>query len=118
MLAVAWAWPRSSSASDHNRANCAKTSPYKPKRDVRPMPNTIAANPIWRQQSRTPSVLVAVTRQRTYQARTMSPCCVIHVCIAIPAATPALMLRVEPNCAIDTVIAAPARASSVIPGPS
>ncbi len=48
----------------------------------------------------------------------MSPCCLIQACIAIPAATPALMLRVEPNWAIDTVIAAPARVSSVMPGPS
>ena len=38
--------------------------------------------------------------------------------MAMPAATPALMLRVEPNWAIDTVSAAPARASSVMPGPS
>ena len=34
----------------------------------------------------------------------MSPCCLIQACIAIPAATPALM-RVEPNWAIDTVTA-------------
>ena len=38
--------------------------------------------------------------------------------MAIPAATAALMLRVEPNWAIDTVSAAPALASSVMPGPS
>ncbi|CNN24797.1 Uncharacterised protein [Mycobacterium tuberculosis] len=36
----------------------------------------------------------------------------------MPAATPALMLRVEPNCAIDTVIAALVLVSSVMPGPS
>ncbi len=46
-----------------------------------------------------------------YQAREMSACCLIQVCIAIPAATAALMLRVEPNWAIDTVSAAPAFAS-------
>ena len=38
--------------------------------------------------------------------------------MAMPAATAALMLRVEPNWAIDTVTAAPAFASSVMPGPS
>ena len=38
--------------------------------------------------------------------------------MAMPAATAALMLRVDPNWAIDTVNAAPARASSVMPGPS
>ena len=38
--------------------------------------------------------------------------------MAMPAATAALMLRVEPNWAIDTVTAAPALASSVMPGPS
>ena len=38
--------------------------------------------------------------------------------MAMPAATPALMLRVEPNWAMDTVSAAPALASSVMPGPS
>ena len=43
-----------------------------------------------------------------YQAREMSPCCLIQVCIAMPAATAALTLRVEPNWAIDTVSAAPA----------
>ncbi len=53
-----------------------------------------------------------------HQARPMSPCCLIQACMAIPAATPALMLRVEPNWAIETVIAAPARVSSVMPGPS
>ena len=53
-----------------------------------------------------------------HHARPMSPCCRIQACMAIPAATPALMLRVEPNWAIDTVIAAPARVSSVMPGPS
>jgi hypothetical protein len=37
---------------------------------------------------------------------------------AIPAATATLMLRVDPNWAIDTVSAAPARASSLMPGPS
>ena len=47
-----------------------------------------------------------------------SACWPIHVCIAIPAATAALMLRVEPNWAIDTVRSAPALASSVMPGPS
>ncbi len=55
---------------------------------------------------------------RRYQAWVMSACCRIQACIAMPAATPALMLRVEPNWAIDTVIAAPARMSSVMPGPS
>ena len=38
--------------------------------------------------------------------------------MAIPAATPALTERVEPNCAIDTVRPAAARAASVRPGPS
>ncbi len=37
--------------------------------------------------------------------------------MAMPAATAALMLRVDPNWAIDTVTAAPAFASSVMPGP-
>jgi hypothetical protein len=50
-----------------------------------------------------------------HHARRMSPCCLIQACSAIPAATPALMLRVEPNWAIDTVITAPARVSSVMP---
>ena len=36
----------------------------------------------------------------------------------MPAATAALMLRVEPNCAIDTVSSAPVRAASEMPGPS
>ena len=36
----------------------------------------------------------------------------------MPAATPALIDRVEPNCAIDTVSAAASRASGVRPGPS
>ena len=43
-----------------------------------------------------------------YQAREMSPHCLIQACMAMPAATAALMLRVEPNWAIDTVSAAPA----------
>ncbi len=38
--------------------------------------------------------------------------------MAIPAATPALMDRVEPNCAIDTVVAAKARAAVVKPSDS
>ena len=38
--------------------------------------------------------------------------------MAMPAATPALMERVEPNCAIDTVRAAAARASRVSPADS
>ena len=38
--------------------------------------------------------------------------------MAMPAATPALIERVEPNWAIETVRAAPARASGVSPGPS
>ena len=53
-----------------------------------------------------------------YQALEMSPCWAIQVCMAMPAATAALMLRVDPNWAIDTVTAAPAFASSVMPGPS
>ena len=42
----------------------------------------------------------------------------IQVCMAMPAATAALMLRVDPNWAIDTVERRAGRASSVIPGPS
>ena len=38
--------------------------------------------------------------------------------MAIPAATATLMLRVDPNWAIETVSAAPVRASSLMPGPS
>ena len=38
--------------------------------------------------------------------------------MAMPAATPALIDRVEPNCAIDTVSAAPDRAASVSPADS
>ena len=38
--------------------------------------------------------------------------------MAIPAATAALTLRVDPNWAIDTVAAAPDRMSSEMPGPS
>ena len=38
--------------------------------------------------------------------------------MAMPAATAALMLRVEPNCAIDTVATAPACAAWEMPGPS
>src|ERR1700712_4391940 len=53
-----------------------------------------------------------------YHAVLRSACCVIHAYIAMPAAPATLMLRVEPNCAIDTVRAAPAFAASVIPGPS
>ena len=37
--------------------------------------------------------------------------------MAMPAATAALMLRVEPNCAIDTVNAAPVAAAGEMPGP-
>lgn len=53
-----------------------------------------------------------------YQARPRSPHWLIHLCIAMPAATDALMLRVEPNCAIETTTAAPAAVSAVMPGPS
>ena len=38
--------------------------------------------------------------------------------MAMPAATPALIDRVEPNWAMETVIEAAARASGVSPGPS
>ena len=38
--------------------------------------------------------------------------------MTIPAATPAFTERVDPNCAIDTVSPAAARAASVRPGPS
>ena len=41
-----------------------------------------------------------------------------HACIAIPAATPALMERVEPNCAIEQTASAPARPRRSSPGPS
>ena len=34
--------------------------------------------------------------------------------MAMPAATPALMLRVDPNCAIDTVSSAAARACAAL----
>ena len=53
-----------------------------------------------------------------YQAFSRLPCWRTQACIAMPAATAALMLRVEPNCAIETVSAAPSRASSLMPGPS
>src|SRR6202012_891441 len=56
----------------------------------------------------------ALAKPRNYQALAMFPCCVIQVCMAIPAATAALMLRVEPNWAIDTVSAAAGRASSLM----
>ena len=39
----------------------------------------------------------------------------IQACIAMPAATAALMLRVEPNCAIEIVIAALAAAGACQP---
>src|SRR5699024_8084625 len=42
----------------------------------------------------------------------------IQVCLAVPAATPALMERVDPNCAIEQVISALSCASAVTPGPS
>ena len=54
---------------------------------------------------------VAAAAARAYQARPRSPCWTIQVCMAMPAATAALMLRVEPNWAIDTVNSAPALAS-------
>jgi hypothetical protein len=40
---------------------------------------------------------IGESRANPHQARVMSPCCLIQACMAIPAATPALMLRVEPN---------------------
>ena len=64
------------------------------------------------------SPMSPAARLRGHQARSRSACCRIQVCIAMPAATAALMLRVEPNWAIDTVESAPALASSVMPGPS
>ena len=45
-------------------------------------------------------------------------CCVIHVCIAIPDATPALMERVEPNWAMERHSASNGRIVSESPGPS
>ena len=45
-------------------------------------------------------------------------CWRIQVCMAIAAAAPALIDRVEPNCAIDNVVSQAARMSSVSPGPS
>ena len=48
----------------------------------------------------------------------MSPCWLIQVCMAMPAATETLMLRVDPEWAIDTVSGELARASSLMPGPS
>jgi hypothetical protein len=53
-----------------------------------------------------------------YQALPMFPCWLIHACMAIPAATETLMLRVDPKWAIETVSEAPVRASSLMPGPS
>jgi hypothetical protein len=44
-----------------------------------------------------------------YHARDVSACVTIQACIAIPAATSALMLRVEPNWWIETVFPAPPR---------
>ena len=45
-------------------------------------------------------------------------CWRIHECMAIPAATPTLIERVEPNCAMEHTIAERAQASSLSPGPS
>jgi len=70
-----------------------------------------------RERSGAPGVRVQVCRA-AYQARERSACWRTQVCIAIPAATPALMERVEPNWAIDTVIWATVWAASVTPGPS
>ena len=53
-----------------------------------------------------------------YQARDRSACCLIQACMAMPAATPALMDRVDPNWAIDTVVAAAAFAAAVRPSDS
>ena len=50
--------------------------------------------------------------------RVQPACCLIHACMAMPAATPALIDRVEPNCAIEHTIAADAHAASLSPGPS
>ena len=58
----------------------------------------------------------SLQRGRGHGARTT--CCRIQVCMAIPAATPALIDRVDPNWAIETVNVAAARASGVSPGPS
>lgn len=41
-----------------------------------------------------------------------------HACMAIAAAAPALIDRVEPNWAIEQTVSTRARASSVSPGPS
>jgi hypothetical protein len=45
-------------------------------------------------------------------------CSRIHECIAIPAATPTLIERVEPNWAIEHTIEDAAQACSLSPGPS
>ena len=48
----------------------------------------------------------------------MSACWRIQACIAMPLATPALIERVEPNCAIEQTSAAASRAGADSPGPS
>ena len=45
-------------------------------------------------------------------------CWRIHACIAMPAAVPALIDRVEPNCATDTTSETASRAAGESPGPS
>src|SRR5690606_27568120 len=47
-----------------------------------------------------------------------SACWPIHVCMAMPLATPALMDRVEPYCAIEQTRSAAERAAAERPGPS
>ena len=49
---------------------------------------------------------------------TPDACCRIQACIAMPAATPALIDRVEPYCAIDRTPSARSRAASLRPVPS
>src|SRR6202011_6278385 len=44
-----------------------------------------------------------------HHALVRSACWRIQACMAMPAATEALMLRVDPNCAIDTTTPAPPR---------
>jgi hypothetical protein len=57
-------------------------------------------------------------RRRGARGPGQPACCLTQVCIAIPAATPALIERVDPNWAIDSTPSASARASGESPLPS
>ena len=55
---------------------------------------------------------------RSAGAHLPAACCLIQACMAMPAATPALIERVEPNWAIDRTPSAASRASGDSPLPS